>query len=151
MVLLGWFLNTFRIFHLENSASGFPQLFQLCFHIAQGHIPPQIACVFGVACLLAMNKHLGEVRPITMGEALYWFISRVLCFQFHETCVLHFSPHKFGVTTKGGYEIVIHYIRCTLELHLNWVVPQLDMANAFKSVLRGVIFQEFLVACGDII
>ncbi len=25
--------------HLENSINGFPQFFQLCFHIAQGHIP----------------------------------------------------------------------------------------------------------------
>jgi hypothetical protein len=102
-------------------------------------------------CLLAMNKHLGEVRPITMGETLYRLISHALCLQFHETCVLHFSPHEFGVTTKGGYETVIHYIRCTLDLHPDWVVPQLDVANAFKLVLRRVIFQEFLVACGDII
>jgi hypothetical protein len=26
-------------FHLENSISGFPQFFQLCFHIGQSHIP----------------------------------------------------------------------------------------------------------------
>jgi hypothetical protein len=43
-------------FHLENSMSGFPQLFQLCSHIAQGHIPPQIARVLGVTCMLAMTK-----------------------------------------------------------------------------------------------
>jgi hypothetical protein len=36
-------------FHLEDLVSGFPQLFQLCFHITQGHIPPQIARVLGVA------------------------------------------------------------------------------------------------------
>jgi hypothetical protein len=29
-------------FHFEDSMSGFLQLCQLCFHIAQGHIPPQI-------------------------------------------------------------------------------------------------------------
>jgi hypothetical protein len=58
-------------FHFEDSASGFPQLFQLSFHIAHGHIPPQITCVLGTARLLAMTKPLGGVHPITMEETLY--------------------------------------------------------------------------------
>jgi len=58
-------------FHSENLVSGFPQLFQLCFHIAQGHIPPQIACILGMAHLLAMTMPLGGIRPITMRETLY--------------------------------------------------------------------------------
>jgi hypothetical protein len=43
-------------FHLKDLVSEFPKLFQLCSHIAQGHIPPQIACVLGVARLLALTK-----------------------------------------------------------------------------------------------
>jgi hypothetical protein len=58
-------------FHLEDSTSEFPQLFQLCFHIAQGHIPPQIAWVLGLARLLAMTKPLGGINLIAMGETLY--------------------------------------------------------------------------------
>jgi hypothetical protein len=58
----------------------FHKLFQLCFHITQGHIPCQITHVFGLANLLAMTKPLGEVCPITMGEALYQLTSRILCF-----------------------------------------------------------------------
>jgi hypothetical protein len=48
-------------FHLEDFASGFPQLFQLCSHITQGHIPHQIAHILGVACLLTMTKPLSGV------------------------------------------------------------------------------------------
>jgi hypothetical protein len=55
-------------FHLEDSTSGFPQLFQLCFHITHGHIPPQIADVLGVACLLTMTKSLGGISPIIVGK-----------------------------------------------------------------------------------
>jgi hypothetical protein len=51
--------------------NGFFQLFQLCFHIAQGHIPPQIAWVLGLARLLAMTKPLGGINLIAMGETLY--------------------------------------------------------------------------------
>jgi hypothetical protein len=36
--------------------------------------------------------------------------------------VTHFSPHQFGVVTKGGCEIIIDGIKCTLNLHPNWVV-----------------------------
>jgi hypothetical protein len=67
-------------------------LFQLCFHITQGHIPPQIACVLRVACLSAMTKLLGEIRPIVMGEALYQLTSCALSFQLCEVFITHF-PH----------------------------------------------------------
>jgi hypothetical protein len=49
-------------FHLEYSTNGFPQLFQLCFHIAEG---------LGTTCLLVMTKPLGGIRPIAMGKTLY--------------------------------------------------------------------------------
>jgi hypothetical protein len=60
--------------------------------------------------------------------------------------LLHISPHQFGVATEGGCESIIQGIRCTLDLYLEWVVLQLDVANAFNLVLRGVIFQQLRVA-----
>jgi hypothetical protein len=59
--------------------NGFLQLFQLYFHIVKGHVPPQIALVFGIACPLAMTKLLGGVHPITIGETLYQLTSHALC------------------------------------------------------------------------
>jgi hypothetical protein len=126
-------------------------LFQLCFHIAQGHIPPQITHVLRATCLLAMTKLLRGVRSIAMGETIYQFTNPVLCLQFHETFVTHFSTHQFRVATKGGCEIVIHGIMCTLNFHLDWVVLQLDVANTFNSMSRRVIFQKLRATCGDII
>ncbi len=49
----------------------FLQLFQLCFHIAHGHIALQIACVLGVVYFLVMTKPLDGVHPIAMEEMLY--------------------------------------------------------------------------------
>jgi hypothetical protein len=100
---------------------------------------------------LAMTKPLGGVRPIVMGEALYRFTNCVLYIQFCEAFVTHFSPHQFGVTTKGGCETIIHDIRCTLNFHPNRVVHQLDVANTFNSMLKGVIFQKLCFTSGDII
>jgi hypothetical protein len=69
------FEHLWGFFHLKDFVSGFPHLFQLCFHIAQGHIPCQITHIFGVACFLAMANPLGGIRPIAVGETLYWSTS----------------------------------------------------------------------------
>jgi hypothetical protein len=138
-------------FHLEDLASGFPQLFQLCFHITQGHNPPQITRVLGAAYLLAMTKPLGGISPIAVGETLYRLISRALCLQFHETFTTHFPPHQFGVVIKGGYETIFHNIKCNLDLHLDWVVLELDLRNAFNSMSKKVIFKELYATSGGII
>jgi hypothetical protein len=66
-----------------------------------------------------MIKPSNGVRPIVMGETLYRLTSRALYFQFRDAFATHFSPHPFGVATKGGCEIVIYDIKCTLDLHLD--------------------------------
>jgi hypothetical protein len=58
------FEHLWDYFHLKDLMNGFFQLFQLCFHITQGHIPPQIAHVLGAACLLTMTKPLGGIHPL---------------------------------------------------------------------------------------
>jgi hypothetical protein len=111
--------------------------FNFVLHFAHGHIPPQIAHVFGLAYLLAMTKLLGGVRPIIVRKTLYRFTSHIWCLQFHNTFATNFSPHQFGVATKDSYEVVIHDIKCTLNLHSNYVIFKLDMLNAYNSVSRG--------------
>jgi hypothetical protein len=86
-----------------------------------------------------------------MRETLYQFTNHTICFQCHEAFATHFSPHQFVVATKGDCEIVIHGVKCTLDLHLDWVVLQLDVANTFTLVSKGVKFQEFRATGGDII
>jgi hypothetical protein len=46
---------------------------------------------------------------------------------------------------------MFHNIRCTLDLHLDWVVLQLNVTTTFNLVSRRVIFQEFCARDGDII
>jgi hypothetical protein len=98
-----------------------------------------------------MTKPLNGVRSITIEKTLYWPKSHVLYLQFCDAFATHFSQHQFGITTKGGCETIIHGIKCTLDLHPNQLVFQLDVANAFNLVSRRVIFQELRVVGGDII
>jgi len=106
-------------FHFKVKTSGFPQLFQFCFHIAQGHIPPQITHILKATHLLTMTKPSNGIHSITMGETLYRLTSHALCLQFREDFATFFSPHPFKIVTKGGCETIIHDIRCTLDLHLD--------------------------------
>jgi len=134
-------LEHFRdCFLSKDSMNGFPQLFQFCFHITHGHIPPQIAHVFGVVRLLTMTKPSSGVCCIGVGETLCWFTSYILCLQFYKAFATHFSPHQFGVTTKGGCEVVIHGIRCTLDLHPWLGCSLIGRDKCFQfSVKRGHI------------
>jgi hypothetical protein len=85
---------------------------------------------------------------VVVGEVLYLDTSHTLCHQICDVFVTHFSPHQFGLATKGGYETIIHDTKCTLDLHLNWVVLQLNMVNVFNSMLKRVIFQNFMQQVG---
>jgi len=95
-----------------------------------------------------MTKPSSEIHPIIIKEALYRFTSYVLCLQFWDAFATHFSPHQFIITTKGGCEVVIHGIWCTLDLHPNWVVFQLNVANAFNLMLKGSYFKNFVQQVG---
>ncbi len=104
------------------------------------------------------NPHLNHDQAfrwnltlVVVGEMLYRLTSHTLCLQFCDVFATHFSPHQFKISIKGGYETIIHGIRCALDLHPNWVVIQLNMVNVSNSMLKGVIFQKLCVACGDII
>jgi len=105
VVLLGWFLNTFGIiFTLKIQWVDSFNYSNFFFILHRPH-PPQIAHVLGVASLLTMTKPSGGIHPIVVGE---------ICLQFCEVFATHFSPHQFGVATKGGYEAIIHSITYTL-------------------------------------
>jgi hypothetical protein len=77
-----------------------------------------------------MTKLLGGVHPIVVGETT----SHALCLQFHDGFTTHFSSHQFKIAIKGSCEVVIHNIKCTLDLYPDWVVLELDVANAFNLV-----------------
>ncbi len=77
-------------------------------------------------------------------------MSRTFCFQFHNAFAVHLSPHQFGVAIKGAYEVVVHKIWASLNVHLDWVVLQVDIVNAFNNVFHKIIFQELRATSGQL-
>jgi len=42
---------------------------------------------------------------------------------------MHLFHHQFGIATKGGCKFVVHGNRCAIDLHLDYVVLQINIAN----------------------
>jgi hypothetical protein len=42
---------------------------------------------------LALEKQVENVRPITIGELIYWLVVRTLAIQFKNTFAKHFNSH----------------------------------------------------------
>jgi len=52
----------------------------------------------------------------------------------------HLLLRQFGVVVKGGCEVMVHGIQAILSVHLDWVVLQVDVVNAFHSILCKAVF-----------
>jgi hypothetical protein len=93
-----------------------------------------------------MTKLSGGIYPILVGETLYQFTSHILCLHFHDTFTTHLSTHQFDVATKGGREVVIHGIKCTLDLHLNCIVFLINWMWQTLSIQcqEGSYFKNFM-------
>ena len=134
----------------DDSHSGYDLLYDVAQHVARGRIPHPIAHVLGASRLLALEKPSGGVRPIAVGEVFYRLVSQTLCAQLRSHFENLLSPHQYGVGVRGGCEMVVHGLRAVLDLHPDWIVFQVDIANAFNSVERSFIFFELRAAGGEI-
>jgi len=58
-------------FVLDDSISGFDILFELCGHIFCGHVPPLVSRLLVASQLLALEKQVGGICRIAIGEVIY--------------------------------------------------------------------------------
>ncbi len=93
----------------------------MCFYVVARRIPKSVTKAF-VVRLLALVKPCDGIQPIAIGETFFQMANRTFCHQFHDVFAIHLSPHQFGVTIRGGYEVMVHGIHATLDVHSNWVV-----------------------------
>jgi len=52
----------------------------------------------------------------------YRLIARTLFILFRDTFAKHFTPHQFGVATRGRCETMVHSVQVMIDLHPYWVV-----------------------------
>ena len=128
-------------------ASGFDLLFELASRVARGDIPHSVAQMLGTSRLVALQKPLGGVRPLAVGEAFYRLVSRAICMQIRETLGSYFQ-WQFGFAFRGGCEVANLGVRLLLESTPSWGVIQVDVKNAFNTISRRPIFEELRDAGG---
>jgi hypothetical protein len=80
-----------------------------------------------------------------MEEVFYPLVSKVLCLQFHDVFVFIYHHISSGWWLE---EAMVYGIWATLDAHTNWVVLQVDIANAFNVISCKAIFQKLWVTKG---
>jgi hypothetical protein len=101
-----------------------------------------MALVLGVNKLLGMTKNIGGLHLIAVCKVFFRFISCSIVLQLQRLFQKHLSPHQFGISTLGACETILFGIRALFNLHLDWILMQVDVETVFNSVSRIVIFKE---------
>jgi hypothetical protein len=115
-----------------------------------GRFLGSIARVLRAIRLLVLAKPLSGIKLIAMDEVLCELVNKALCFQLWDAFFFHLLLYQFGVAIRGICEVVVHNNQVALNVHLDWVVVQVDMVNIFNSISHNVIFQKLRVARGQL-
>jgi hypothetical protein len=70
-----------------------PIFFNVCGHIVHGHVPPFVSHLLVTSQLLVLQKQMENIRPIMIGEVIYWLVAFTLTIQFRDKFVKHFNHH----------------------------------------------------------
>ncbi|CAI6008072.1 unnamed protein product [Closterium sp. NIES-65] len=132
--------------HLRDTFLAFPQSLHFLLAVYQqwlrGRCAPAVRSLLASSTLVALAKSNMDVRPIAIGEVLVRILSRAVCLQLRDQMARVFlASQQFGVGVTCGTEVVVRGVRRALADHPDWVVLQLDVANAFNSFHRDRMFQ----------
>ncbi|CAI5968219.1 unnamed protein product, partial [Closterium sp. NIES-64] len=132
--------------HLRDTFLAFPQSLHFLLAVYQqwlrGRCAPATRSLLASSTLVALAKSNMDVRPIAIGEVLVRILSRAVCLQLRDQMARVFlASQQFGVGVTCGTEVVVRGVRRALADHPDWVVLQLDVANAFNSFHRDWMFQ----------
>ena len=112
-------------------ASGFDLFFRVASCVAHWDIPAPVARMLGTSRLVALQKPLGGIRPLAIGEGFYRLVSRAICLRISEVLISHFL-WQYGFAFLGGCEVANLGVRLLLESTPSWVVIEVDVMNAFN-------------------
>ncbi len=73
---------------------------------------------------------------------IYWLVACTFAFQFKDAFAKDFSPQQFGAAPQGGCEMVVHEVCVMLDLHIDWVVLQMNIYMLLISYLEQPFFKS---------
>jgi hypothetical protein len=112
-------------------------------YMANEKIPSEIATMLQYSSLIALDKGMGKIRPIAMGETLRK-MNAALILQIIDADVKDmFKGAQLGMESMGT-EKIIHSINHAQQTHKEWDTLCLDHKNAFNLVKRSVIAAKLI-------
>ena len=112
---------------------------------AHGHLPADLAPLFGAASLIPLKKPDGGVRPIAIGETLRRLVGKTLMHLPKLTGELRaLAPLQCGVGITNACESIgqgLQALVSTLPDQGDWVALQIDVVNAFNTIDRSEVLR----------
>ena len=102
-----------------------------------GNVPLEICPLLYGACVTALKKKDGGIRPIAVGNTLRRLAGKIVSRRVMETMGQLARPTQLGYGTRGGAEAVVHATRAYMsDIDETQVILKLDFRNAFNTVRR---------------
>lgn len=104
------------------------------------------------ASLSALNKELGGIRPIAVGNTFRRLAAKLACASVRTNMSSKFAPRQVGYGIRGGCEAAAHATRTFIKKNSNRraVVLKIDFRNAFNEVDRDKFLTEMKLNCPSI-
>uniref|UniRef100_A0A0G4I063 Reverse transcriptase domain-containing protein n=1 Tax=Chromera velia CCMP2878 TaxID=1169474 RepID=A0A0G4I063_9ALVE len=111
-----------------------------------GRAPPEVNDLLACERCFALwkNKDGTKIRPITVGDAVRRWISRVVLQEYGERIEKHLGVRQYAVRTQDGCAHLYHTVRTAFQMDKSAVFPQLDAQNTFNAADRQKIMDEVL-------
>ena len=113
--------------------------------LVASRVPESLAPHLAGACLFALNKEDGDIRPVAVGESLRRLASKCLCAAVKNEVADYLKPLQVGVACPLGAESLVRVFTQYMSRHAapgDKVVLTVDFSNAFNTVDRKSFLQE---------
>lgn len=114
-----------------------------------GKIQSRLTEIIYGASLCALNKELGGIRPIAVGNTFRRLTAKLACDSVRSEMSPKFAPRQVGFGIRGSCEAAAHATRTFIKKnsHRKVVVLKIDFRNAFNEVDRDKFLCEMRSNC----
>jgi len=90
---------------------------------------------------MAMAKDTKGLCPIVVAKVFLWLIRNSIVLHFRSLFKEHLSPHQFGISTFKGCETIPFGIKILLDLHLAWIMMQVNVKTFLLLFIELLFFK----------
>jgi hypothetical protein len=92
-----------------------------------------------------------KIRPIVIQDPFHNLAAHMIATYNSDKAIEICGPGQLGNDIKGGPEILVHTIKCLLQLHPDWTLISFDGKDAFNSLNRTEIINTLKKHCPNMV